>query len=515
LHCNSKRSNDNYVDKDYVTFAVVLNGQVYSAPACTAPAAGYVGLVKNGDDIRLWDATPGDTNWPSTNWQVGPITIDDQDEVAVLYTIVNLSYEEPGKAAAEGLKIEGGIFATAAGTLATVAAGIAPSSPTVVGGFAALVVAIVAGIVGIIGAALALIGEIVGAIGGGRPNCDGAVLVPPVLTFTGAQLEEEINTGVPNPAGVSQFTANFVNSHLTQPTSDGCWTPDTDVTWSVLRDIHSQQVFGPTPPQPQPVRRMLAASQNPQDWDGTWGDGKFAQESRIVCIINSSGSGPTGTSPADRAKSYIAGLQHSLITEPMTGTLLGGPIHAVRSGGLAIAALPPRVSAVAPDTIAQVAPVSARYAADIVEHLGAVAGPIAVQVSAGNLVEIPMLSDSFTSNIYPAESSLTHKTVAVAPVAQAVVPGKTVPRAVDTSVSARTGVVGATTGIAATGEVSHAVPLSFAATLVATAQVSRELFGEFDQTGKLLGHRLRYVRIDPSGNILTDVMLAPVQNIPT
>ena len=53
LHCNSKRSNDDYVDDDFVAFMVTVNGDLYTAQACTPPSVGSIGLVKNGDDIPI------------------------------------------------------------------------------------------------------------------------------------------------------------------------------------------------------------------------------------------------------------------------------------------------------------------------------------------------------------------------------------------------------------------------------------------------------------------------------
>src|SRR5271166_3249906 len=118
FHCNSKQSNDNYADNDYVMFSVAVNGQIYTAPACTppsgdgSPTAGALSIVYNGDDILLWDKQPEDDTW-----QIGPITIDDHDSVIVFYTVVNLSYQDPKEQPAEILKITGAIVATFGGTV--------------------------------------------------------------------------------------------------------------------------------------------------------------------------------------------------------------------------------------------------------------------------------------------------------------------------------------------------------------------------------------------------------------
>jgi hypothetical protein len=62
---------------------------------------------------------------------------------------------------------------------------------------------------------------------------------------------------------------------------------------------------------------------------------------------------------------------------------------------------------------------------------------------------------------------------------------------------------------------SHAIPLSIAATLAASADVSLELFGQFAQDKTLIDHRVRYVRTNADGDIITDVMLAPVSRRPS
>jgi hypothetical protein len=192
----------------------------------------------------------------------------------------------------------------------------------------------------------------------------------------------------------------------------------------------------------------------------------------------------------------------------MTAKMLGTPSRAVRPAGLAVATLPP-ASMTLQGSTATVVPVSARYGASIVEHFGSSAGPVAAQLTVASLVEIPMLAEPFTTAVYAQD--VLHTTT-----------GGTITRVVAaSSLAAPVPAAGAELiekGVPVKTPVeivaAHAAPLSIAATLAADAQVSLELFGAFDPSDKLVGYRLRYTRTDSAGNVLTDVMLAPVQNAP-
>ena len=503
FHCNTKQSNGNYADNDYVFFSVVVNGMTYLAPACTPPSgnglptAGTLDVVFDGDDVALWDKQPEDDTW-----QIGPITIDDQDTVIVLYTITNLSYHDPAAQAAESLKIIGATISALGGLVAVVGGIIAAlSSPTGIGVLVGAVVAIIGGIIGFVGGVLQTVGEVLGKLGGDRPNCDGLILTSPPLGFTGAQLETSVATGTDAP-GV--FSETFLNSHLPSTSPSGCSEADTDVTWSILRNIQGALTSG-TPPKQMSIK-MLAASQTPQDWGSMWGDEILWENSRIQCVITSSGSGPTGATAQERANSYAAGLVHSLQTEPMTLTLLSSPAKGIRSSSLAISTLPPTSVVVGG---ASVVPVSARYTATITERFGSAEGAVLAQLTSANLIEIPMQTEPFTSDKYEQDTlhtghlPLSGIGVRSLGIAEPLPPIKTgglqpiPPPGIRLPIKITT----------------PQKPLPIAATLAASAQISLELFGEFDQSNKIIGHRVRYIRSDANGVVRTDVMLAPTQHI--
>ena len=506
LLCNQKQSNGNYADNDYVLFSVAVNGQVYSAPACTPPAngsptAGSLAIIFNGTDTPLWGKQPEDDSW-----QIGPITIDDQDTVIVFYAITNLSYSDPAAQASQSLQIWGAALA-GLGSLLAVAGGIGAAAGSTVGGFGAIpgaVVAVIGGVISLIGGIFSTIGTVIGQIAGNRPNCDGLVVTAPALGFTGAQLEASVVEGGPGPG---QFTQTIVDSNLTSTSPKGCSTASTNVTWSILRNIAGRLTTGGGTP-PKMAIRMLAASQEPQDWGGKWGDGEFWETSRIQCVVTATGKGPSGTAPQDRVNSYVAGLLHSAQVEPMTVKVLGTPARAVRSSGLAVATLPP-ASMTLQGSTATVVPVSARYGASIVEHFVSSAGPVAAQLTVANLVEIPMLAEPFTTAVYAQDVLHTTTGGTITKVVAAGSLPAPVPAAGAKSLKEGVPVKTPVDIVAA-----QVAPLSIAATLAADAQVSLELFGSFDPSDKLVGYRLRHTRTDSAGNVLTDVMLAPVQNAP-
>jgi hypothetical protein len=141
-----------------------------------------------------------------------------------------------------------------------------------------------------------------------------------------------------------------------------------------------------------------------------------------------------------------------------------------------------------------------------------------------------MQAEPFTSDVYPSDHRVViirnisenlgaSSTVSVvAPAIEATAPGlalnePSVPRAAPAASGLAAPLQGGNLVTGTTYAVP--VPLPIVATLVASAQVSLELFGQFDQSGKLLGHRVRYVRTDDQGDVITDVMLALVERRPT
>jgi hypothetical protein len=513
LHINSKTSPGDYADKDVVVFAVIVNGQIFAAPASnptvnyniSAQGAGgtnpfytngYIGLAENGNDIELciepqsyWRTAVGDlnpiipegtiTNLVNANfdnlplsWAVGPLDIAEEDNVTVFYSVVNISYFS-GNPTATYLNVAAGELATLGGIVA------------LMGGLGANIPAdIIGGVIAAIGGVLALFSAVISDIDPGQPNCNGPILISlPQLTWTGAQLEQTVSTLLPPAsAGVTQFFKTTVDSGLSEESvPQKCVTPSTDVYWSIARSV-STGTLGPTPPPgPGMMLRPLAVSNSPEDWDGMWGDGEFFQNSRITCVISSTGNGVTGATPQERIGSYVGGLIDSINLHSDTATLLGQDPRVKRAAALSIRANAATARAISP-TLPVAMPVGARYTAAINEHLVSSTGKVAESISAQTLAEIPMAALPLPqSNVYPPALDVL------------IPPVRNILSAVEAA----------------------ALPTMFAATLVASADVSLHLYGQYDSTGKIAGHRIRYFRTSDAGFVVTDVMLSPVQNIPT
>jgi hypothetical protein len=250
------------------------------------------------------------------------------------------------------------------------------------GGPADPVTDIIAGVAAVLGALIGGLAAIWNDIFPGQPNCNGAVVVSPALSFTGSQLEQQVSTPIP-ATNITQFTTTIVNARLSAVAASNCSTPSTDVTWSILCDISSLEVFGPTPPPSKMSTRSLTVSKSPQDWSGMWGDGQFMNNSRITCVINYSGAGVAGASYGERISSYTSGLIHSINQDTSVAALLGRDPRVRRAAALSIPTTPMMIHPISPGPVVAV-PVSARYSADIIEHLGSSNGQVAVNISARN-----------------------------------------------------------------------------------------------------------------------------------
>lgn len=502
LKINSKASNGDYVDKDWVIFFATAVGVEQVAPACGAVAGGvasqtaaanpyyingYIGLAKNGDQLLLCNqpqsagpflgTVPPGTDLANANrdgWVVGPMALRDEDSVTIFYVVTNLSYLPPSEQLQTALKI-GGYVAAAAGAAASL------------GAVAAGVTAALASIGSLIGGGLnAILNAVSGLVGSDQIDCNGPVAISPGLTFTGAELEEMVNTPVPNQQqGVTLFTTTIVNSGLTSPSAGGCGTPNTDVTWSILRDIIPQRVF-PTTPTPTTNIVAIPASRSVKDWNGVWGDGQFTNNSRILCGVNASGEGVAGESSEQLASSYMAGLIDTMEKEPLALSAVGEDPRMKRESALTLKSIPKGTRKIVSGAAA-VKPVTARYSAEILERLGSAEGRIVEQLTAANLVEVPMLAPPFAGDIYPPSR-----------------PGEAV------------GVNATLAGPAKTSVTEQgSLVVAYAATLLVSADISLQLYGLATSENQIVAYRVRYLRRNDDGVTVTDVMLAPVQAEPS
>jgi hypothetical protein len=210
-------------------------------------------------------------------------------------------------------------------------------------------------------------------------------------------------------------------------------------------------------------------------------------------------------------------LINSIRQESATFDLLGQDPRTTRAASLSVTSAPPIARDVLRIPIETV-PVSARYSADITEHLGSESGPVAENIAAQNLVEIPMLALPLPpNNIYPPVGP-DH--IAQVPVAESALGAGQLSEPSARSSAAET----FHEPIAVTREpivpkvptqVDLPVPLVFVASLVASSNVSLHLYGVFDPDGKVGSYNVRYMRTSDTGELVTDVMLSPVEQMPT
>lgn len=529
LQINNKRNNKDYVDKDYVLFSVTVGSQSSAAPACTNGNPGYIGLANNGQTIQLGD------NAAIPEWTIGPIPINDDDQLLISYVISNLSFnDDAAKNAATAIKLAGDVLSLY-GSLGSVLESEFQSAAGIGGGEVAQA----------LGQALNLISDIWTAIIGTRQDCDGLIALES-YPFSGASLASEVTNGplalpptyVAQQLGAQVWSATTTNADVTpqEPPPGGCWTPSTNVQWTVFRGIESG-LFPSTPsPGAQPVLRPQAVSLSPADWSGTWGDAAFIQNSKVLCTINPSGSGPTGSSFSQVMQSYCDGLRYLMQTDVSVLSLLGTGISQPRGSGFGIATVPALPHAISTGTEV-VMPVTARYGVQTSESVaGSVLRPgTTITEDLTNLVELPMLVSPFDGNVYQQPSSVEHEMPIAHPAGS---PGTTTvsspPRPVPEPAAAHDEPTVAETKLVVPNTVpavkapllavddeasavraAVATPLVYGATILVTNTISLQLYSELDAGGNTVGHRVRYSRSDGNGVIETDVMLAQAQEEPT
>jgi len=544
------------------------------------------------------------------DWAIGPITIRDEDVVVVTFAVTNLSYTDAPTQTEQELKITGAWLNTVAGGLAIGGAATGPG----VGAFetAAAVFAAVGSVMEFIGEAFHWLGL------GGQTNCNGPVLISPPIAFTGAQLQELDYKAVPVwPGNVIEEVHTFTNRNLEQASQSGCGhPPDTDVYWSVVRDLSRVDRFGGGPPPPPLPLQPIAASLLSQNWNGIWGDAFYVEDSRIVCFISSDGgevvlSARLNLPLSERVGAHMQVLHQKLTTVPAFLSLMVSDARTTRSGPLTL----PSTSAVG---------AIPSHKAQITEHFGSPSGRVATQLEIDRLIEITMRATPFVKDVYPptplpgvaftggvaveVESTVraTEATAARVPthtLGGAVVSGEAASQAAmgvpahppgpprslqglwrwchkcqgmffggnpskgvcpadgqphDPSQSGHyaallgedaPGQQGAwrwchkcqgmffggnpSKGVCPADRQPHdpsqsghyavlfatsepaAEPTVFAATLVASDEICLQLYGGFDSAGRIVNHRVRYLRTTKAGDTLTDVMLAPAQRRPT
>jgi hypothetical protein len=525
------QSNDN-PDVDSAYFAVQVGGMNQPCPACmpnAGPPGAFLGPVTNFYDpftgstqISLYGSMgpqawgqEAEPNATEQAWSIGPLPIQDTDSVTVLIAVTNLNQNKnpsAGEYIAEGLKIGGDIDAA-------LAAGVSVADPEI-GGILALFAGIVESVGEILGWADLL----------GAPVCAGPVLQE-AYNFTGIQLQQACTT--PTPVQQTYFTT-FIESNLTENApGSGCNVPNSTLMWAVLCDQSVGEMFPSGPPSaPPPQLRPAPASRAPRDWvspAAAWGDGSTTADSRVVCYVTATGNGPVEAGNGQAAaESYLGGLIDTLRNEPAAGDLLGASVGAVRAGALSIPQVPQAPPELRTTTLAAM-PVTARYAVNLTQAWAPDQDPFN-EVSASDLAELPMLVTAFTADVYPSPAGTPEHEVSVAvasPVAQTApvaplttdqAPGlraegaeSTIqPASVATGVEASASTDAVAETAAAAIASSWAVPPSYAASILPSANDSLQLYANYDPDDTLVGYQLRYTHTDGAGQLTTDVMLGPI-----
>ena len=536
LQINSKRNNKDYVDKDYVVFAVTVGPQNYAAPGCSGTNSGYIGLASNGQSIPLSasDADP--------QWAIGPIPIDTDDgtQLFVSYTVTNLSFDDDAaKNAATAVKLVGDVLSVYGGLGSILATTIAGGTP---------LAALTGEVSQLLGSVLNLVSDVISAIVGTHQDCDGLVLTQ-TFPFSGASLYSAVSASalsappprVKSALGSVVYSMTTTNAGLKppEPPPGGCWTPNTNASWTVFASPDIESFSGGPGPGTKKSLIPQAAALSPQNWAGTWGDAQYTQNSRIACVINATGDGPTGESFSTLIRSYLSGLRYSFQSDASVLSLLGRDARQPRSTSFALPTVPLTPHTVARDTAATapptaspassppqaettlVAPVTARYAVDVQEIVvGSLPGlSTTMKESATNLVEIPMLATLFVNDIYQEPVHLANPIRQ--PAGPLAVPATTTsertliaPDARDAVPAEQRAMIGQPSP-GGTESASAPMSLDYAATLLVTNTISLQLYAERDPSGTIVSHRVRYSRTDGNGTIETDVMLAQTQTMPS
>lgn len=407
---------------------------------------------------------------PSPNIMTDELLVGDNDTIQIFADIQNKSHTDPSKAISDGLKIAGAtITVLGAGELlqGELAAGTWAQSLKEEGGVVALA-----------GAVLALGGEVIGDVGGwlglSEPDCDGPVFAPkqPVLVKVG-QFMGRFQGPIPlnTPLGLTLW---FDDS---QSNGEGCGhAPSATIRVNLVLTRPPFQVptltqsFGP-PTHYKPIASGMKAERL---IGTTWGDRDFIEGSHVLVTAK-----PVVSFHRSAGMQYFQLLKKQ---DPHVLELVGHPATS-RSAVSGISAPSP-------------------ISFDVQELAASSPSQNAIQLAGASSPAIPMQVSAFSGNKFPSNSAVAgslHGAVAVP---------------IKSKVSA-----------AAVGSTVHRskvpydlVPLkgstSFADSFVLPNNVTLQVYGAYDAQERFAGSRLRYLRMDGNGNVVSDAMLEPAQHVP-
>jgi hypothetical protein len=458
MHVNFQRGK--IPDHDLVTFIVQVGLQTYG------PIAGFIPQrLNSGDTINFNEFSP---TLPAGRkvWETDAIEVNDGDVVSVGYTVVNLS-ETPLPAGdfdqSDTIKIEA---ATTAGILAITGGAIATSGVLAVPG------AIIAGV----GAAIEVAGEIIADIMGHDPHCNGLVLGDK-LNVSSSELSDLVGgVGLGHSKSLS-----FQYPNADSPAECG-HPPDTVLTWSILDQ--TVPIFKNSPPPPNlPPRPLLGT--HPGDWAGTWSEKGIFEDGLInVQLLVIPGSGKN--KPLE-VKASAKTLVPQIGADPRTFF--------------------PRIN-IAPLPAIQQAAINRLILVDhqkafVTERRHPETGEILTKIDGLDCWDVPMIAPPRSNDIFAPSANLSTDPGLLSPTSPEigiiVAPVFTEPGAVTLNLPTAT----------------ESLAVSFADSLFLGNGITLQMYGDFDERHRVVRRHIRYLRTQPDGSVVVDVMLGIAQRRPT
>jgi len=435
-----------------------------------------MGVSHSGDDLQ--PPRPGE-------WETGEIIMHPGQTLVLAISVWNSAHTEENKRRAEALK--------AASAIVTLI-GIAIEGAKDLAGANDLITQQIAQALQKIGQVFSSIGELVG-IFGESPNCNGPVFVAtmtisfedllgrcgnphtganfPVTGF-GPREDEAPLTGFP------QFVDNSLCGHNPQARITSYTVVCTDVFESFTSATTKSLTIAPV------------AGARADAWNGSWGEQPFRDNCRLVCDIAA-----TGAATAPPASAKAGSIEHRLAVEGLAPGLVAR--SSASTGGTSI----PSVGLQR----------MVRHRVDSVEHLGGPGGRQLFAFGDEGLFAATLLAEPFIRDAFPVSvtSAVTHQPLGVTNPSVSVAPPEIFNPNLIGTVSPPGGArFSPIAGVGATAIATELFATSrpqFADSLVLSPNVTLQLYGEFDERHRLIRHRVRYLRTDQRGTVVTDAML--------
>jgi hypothetical protein len=502
MHVNFQRGKDR--DEDMATFVVKVGDQIFGPLSGTLPNS-----LGSGDTISFADFAPDHPDG-ARSWEIGPINISDGDLVSVGYSIINTSdHADTGQ-----LTVGDEIKITAAwvgGWTSVTGAVIAATAPATAGA-TAVVGVIVAGV----GAVVAFLGELLGDLFGHDAHCNGTVLSDKE-DFSGSQLSQM--------AGSLQFgDAHTITIKYDNPDSprECGHPPQTLLAWSIINQ--TVPAFGSDVPllPTQPPSPMIGSQ--PQHWVGSWGENDFLEDSHVnVRVIELPGNTQASAGPRQtplEIKGFVSSLRHQIGADPrgFRPPLPSQPT-AIGLGETLSAFAPTSTNATALNHLFSVA----RQQVFITERDRPGTGGVLVQIDGAEGWHVPMFAPPYTRDFFnlPTNSEVAGPSLqssagtSHSSIELNVTPGVLKGAAASSVIGVPHGTVAqhqSSTVHSAIGQKpapisSHPVALPFADSLLLSDRITLQLYGEFSASHVLIRRRLRYLRTQANGRVISDVML--------